>query len=69
MIMKSAAKTLLKIIHVYDGAESTRNLISHPWVGVTTTYNKLLSHADELGLEVGMLPEDSKLMLNITIKI
>ena len=67
--MKSSSKTLIRIIHEYDGENSLDNFLSSPWAKRQNTYQRLWSHASELGLEVGIVPEGSKLMLNITITL
>lgn len=75
--MKSYNRALVKLLQDYDGIETlkdwtvdTDQLARARQSGVDLAiYQRLLSHAVSIGLDISMIPEDSKLMLTINIRI
>lgn len=67
--MRDSLITLIQVIHIYDGKDSLKDFLSTAWSRSSNTYQRLLSHADSLGMNVEIVPEDSKLKLNIIIKV
>ena len=74
--MKAPSKTLIKVIQVYDGPNSLMTWISNPeelirgrQTGLENSiYQRLLSHAVSIGLDVSIVPENSKLIVTVNIK-
>jgi hypothetical protein len=75
--MTSYNKVLVKTLQIYDGEQTlkdwtvdTGQLVRARQSGVDQAiYQRLLSHAVSIGLDINMVPENSKLILTINIRI
>lgn len=58
---------LVKIIQAYDGDESIAHWVTSPYTHHKGTYERLLSHAKSLGMQISIVPENSKLKIEINV--
>lgn len=61
-------RVLAKICQGYDGPDTLAQWAPNPGADRKQTYQRLLSHAECIGLGVSVVPEDSKLIVTVNIR-
>ncbi len=62
-------RVLAQICKQYDGPDTLAQWAINPGADRKQTYQRLLSHAASVGLDVSICPEDSKLIVTVNIRI